>query len=1103
MKKLALVIVLVTASAFAQGPLGFAALPTNWVDPTVCNPPGGVYDTTVLLGTTNNIGPNVAGGPIGSPYPLTYLGLLDAMNNWRDNADAAGGAAHFADKWWLIKVPAGTVLHGSTFDNNNALISIPAKVNGTTEPSKCLVVDSTTPLPLTRMVCSHGMPGVGGVRLPGCPNDQPSMWTVQVDGPGTPAAIGRIGIFMGINPNGDPPFCPAQGCWVNHVLLNDFEVRPLAGSAQSKTGVKAYRLLKVQGNPLSIAQPTSFIQAVDHIGLTRYYVHGYDPGDPGQPAGTCSAWTNTSGNGVINVAPDGGNPGTSLVTLVPPTLPTKYTGSFFGMTFQPGSIIVINGTNQTIANTLYTQTAIGTATPLQNLQISITGSVTLSGTSFTQSNPPPQYANGCGDDIQKGMDINCDFCWMLGGYVEKIHWYANESQAVAYGFSNGPFKVSNNCFEGGSESFFSGGGPIDTQGGPLADLEARRNCITKDLAWRQLSATAGNSPEPPFGCGTVDGKSGDNTCPFNWAIKNDNESKLGHRALFSGNRIYGSWADAQAGFCQLINARTCSGGSSCGIYNNVTGLPNTVIDNIRYENNWISDCPQPIQMSNRSGNIGNGGGTSAPVANNDFINNLMSNIADQNQFGSPGHEWEWTSGQDQYPCVMSYTGNGVPNGSSPPFVATAACAPEQLDITGHITAITENSSDVVTVVDGNRMDPILSTSPTGTCITNGQPFSTCPIIITNHPGWNGVFALTGTVGNWASDGTGGGNQVTYTDNINALGTATLCTGSGTGSCANVLNSGDVTYASLGFKMTDIAVGDDVYASNIGGGDTTCVTNGYAVGALTAVKAITGTIQTGLTVVYPLSTQPTASTANCLINNGAGFPKATTVQNNTVFCVNVCDLQAEQQFWQPINNFFFNNVWADNDSGHTSDHTCAPIGGGEGTPSFVCWDNTTFEFYHNVLTGRNSANWSVINCPGGSCSNAFPPNGAGGTVGGSNGGVNCPTTPNANCMGYVGFTGASPLVIYPSVSCSISNAPVNCPLMAPPWASNFTLSDIAYAAGSSYSSQGVNLTQLTTAMTQNQYVCPVGASCGGGPQPDYPGGSGPIVTPTGLTGKALF
>src|ERR1019366_9717259 len=64
------------------GPLGFAALPVNWVDKTVCNPPGGTYDTEIALGTTANNGPNVAGESLGAAYALTPAGLLDAVGNW-------------------------------------------------------------------------------------------------------------------------------------------------------------------------------------------------------------------------------------------------------------------------------------------------------------------------------------------------------------------------------------------------------------------------------------------------------------------------------------------------------------------------------------------------------------------------------------------------------------------------------------------------------------------------------------------------------------------------------------------------------------------------------------------------------------------------------------------------------------------------------------------------------------------------------------------------------------------------------------------------------------------------------------------------------------
>jgi hypothetical protein len=1037
--------------ASAGAPAFYAALPIYWVDNTVCNPPGGVYDTTVILGTTNNIGPNDAGGPVGSAYALTPAGLLDAMNNWRDNADNASQTPHFADKWWLIEVPpesTGTVLHGSSFDANDALISLPGKLNGSAEPAKCLVIDSTTPLPAGQMACGRGLPGFGGTRNPGCasPNDKASMWEVELDGPLT--FVGRVAVYAGTD-------LATPTNWVNHIVLRNVEVTLAPGAAQSASGVSAARLIQLDHNPLGTI-PCIGCLAVHVFGLDRFYVHGNDPGDPGQPSGACSSWTN---EGYVTVAPDAGDPGTSLVTWN-----SQYANgvnTYFGMTDAVGSTFNIGGTNYTIANTAYTQ---GVLNGTQNTQLSITGSVTYSSaTLYTQSNPPSRYANGCGDDIQDAVQFNCDDCWIQNGYIEKVHWWGSESHASTFGFSNGPYKNVNNWMEGGSNTLFSGGGPVDQNGGPGSDNEIRRNYFGRNLNYRQLTGAAGNSPTAPWGCGTADGTASHNTCPFNWSVKNSTELKLGHRDLLDGNIIENSWSDAQTGYCLAINARTCSGGAACGIYDSVTGLPRTYVDNIRVSNNWIRNCPQPVALSNRSGSPGNGGGVSLPVQDNDYINNLFSNVSDSNQTGTPGHVWQWDGGQNSFTCAMSYTGTG-------PYTVTAMCAPYQSDISANVIKIS-SVANVVTVYDGLRMDPILCTSGiTATCIANGQT-----VVIANQSylaGWSGTFAMSGTANNWASDGTGG-NNIVYVDTINSPGTATLCNNSGSPTCSSLLNAKDVTFASLAFKMTDISVGDDVYASNVGGADTTCSTNGYAVGATSATYAISGTITTGLEVQYQVATQPSGSSANCVINNGAGFPKYTTLQNNTFLSPNVFDIQAAANWWLPISNYMFNNVFADDDSGHGSDLYCANAGP-EGTPAFACWDSNTFAFYQNVLTTRNAANWSVVNCPGGSCVNAFPAS------------VNCAgSIADPTCLGYAGFMGSSPTVTYPSGACVYDGSnPFNCPLMALPWANNFTYTNVSYVGSSSYSTQGVNTTQLNNAMTQTEYVCPVGANCGThGPYPD--------------------
>jgi len=1033
-------------------PTYYATLPQNWVDNTICNPPNGLYDTTVILGTTNNIGPSVQGGPIGSPYPLTYLGLRDAMNNWRDNADNASQTPHFADRWWLIEVPAGTNLHGpnnltSGYDANNALISLPGKVNGGVEPTKCLVIDSTAPLTTGVMACGRGLPGFGGTRNPGCssPNDKASMWKVQLDGPLT--ALGRSAVYAG----GDV-VTPTN--WVNHVVLRNIEVTEVPGAAQSGPNVHAPYLFRTLPNitgaaPCSTATPCI---VATHIGLDRYYIHGWDPGDPGQPSGACSTWTNTSGSGTgVSVAPDSANPGTSLVTI--PS--TGYTGSYFGMTFQPGSTIAINGTAYTIANTSYTQAnLVGTG----NSQLSIAGNVTLSNASFTESNPPAQYANGCGDDVVWGATMNCDYCWRQNGYIEKIHWWLSESHASQQGFSNGPYKDVNNWEEGGSAAWFNGGGPVDQQGGPTYDQEVRRNYFGRDLNYRQLTGSAGASPAPPWGCGTADSHSSHNTCPFSWAIKNSVELKLGHRVLMDGNIVENSWADGQTGWCVVVGPRACSGGAACGIFDSVTGLPKTAIDNIRFSNNWIRNCPEPLTTGGRSGPIGDGGGLSLPANNNDYINNLLTNINDLNQTGNPNDQWVWGDNSNHYHCTMSYTGSG-------PYTVTAQCVPYQQDITNKITKIVTTSPGNVQILygagafgNGLRMDPMLSSGPSGTCIANGNSWTTCPVVISNHAGWNGSFAMTGAGSNWAADGTGG-SGIAYMDSINNP-SGTLCDNGGSPTCTALLNSGDVTFASLAFKMTDISIGDGIYAYNVGGGDTTCATNGYAAGGYgtAPVYAISGTITTGLTVVYQIATQPSASSAACILDNGSGQPRFITLQNQTELCPGPCSLQLDNTWQHSVNNQIFNNVWVDNDPAHASYMHCMGIY--EGMTSLECWDMGTLQFYNNVLEGRDASYW-----------------------GGTTGVVPVPGIPSTQANNYIPAQTSAWSAATGGGSCVYDGSnPFNCPLMALPWANNFTLGNVAAMTGSV--TQGASIPQVSNAMTQTQYQCPSGANCGAhGPYPD--------------------
>src|SRR5271157_3911033 len=1146
----------------AGAPFGFAELPQNWVNPTICNPPGGLFFYTVVLdgATTTNLGPSHT-GDVGGKYTLSQASLQDALINWRDNSDNAGGGAHFHDDWWLVEIPVqgssgSTYISAATYPSNSAAITLPGKLNptGNVEPTKCLVIDSQdavanpSHLPAGRMVCGHGLANFGGARNPGCssPNDKQYMWKMVLSN--------LPGYFAGIyaqedaaNPLASSIAGHACRTWsvcvpyANHILIKHGELTIAPGAAQSLAlpAPKAPFFFQAADGGVNGAPGSGvYIPGIwsTNLGVVGMYMHGWDPGDPGQPTtsaatvtaiscsgggpytctytaantfqpgqivnitgtytcpacivlsaglstahfevsqatspscvsscgttatqdtsngplGACGSWTNT---GTVNATADGSN-----------TLISWASGTYYGMTFKVGSTVYINSTAQTIYDdgTL----AEGLQNGTNNNSFVVTGLSlgTGSGLSLAQSNPPSQYQVGCGDDVKNAMQFNVDGGWLQDSYIEKIHQWGSESHGVGAGFMYGPLKIVNNWIEGGSAAWFSGGAAVDTNGGPAADLEIRRNHFGADLNWRQLTGGGGGSPSPPFGCGPSDGSASHNACPFSWGRKPAAEFKVGSRVLLAGNEIEDAWTDGQNGFCASWDPRVISAGQTAGVYNASTGVPLTSVDNIRIESNWFANCLQ-LTFSPRSSTAGNGGGVSKPMFNIDVVNNLFSNIGDSNQFGSDSSPlaWLWTSGEIKYPCAMSASGGN----------ATAACAPAQSDLSTNTTSIVAvqqsgggpcgTGCSLVTISTNiARMDPILCQTGTYTlaqCVSWGW---TVPI---TYSGWSGTFGMTATTGNWNADGTGGGNSVVYADTVNNP-SGTLC--SSLSDCKSKLASPNgLSFASLGYKITDISVGDGVYLTNLSAPDTTCTTQGYANAVHTSpVKALPGTNPYGtgasMTVVFPSSG---TGAANCLISNAPGPPNGVTYQNNTTLAMNRYSiLNYGKSFW-PINNWFWNNVFADNGYGlgSASDMACnnPTSGNGEGTSAFTCWDSQTLEFYKNSLVGKSSGSWSVVDplgqCLSG-CANSFP------------------ALPGG----------------YPSASCVYSGSnPLNCPMMGLPWMNppNFTLTGtctgtngVACMSGNPPSTQGVNITQLTNTATANIYTCPASLSCGSyGPYPDH-------------------
>lgn len=996
-----------------------AQLPITWVDAHQCDPPGGTYDVDHTLSGNGDVG---------------IANLLAEYAAW-----VAG-----PDEWYRVKVPAGTLLNSSTYDGNNSLISFGAKAGTVT---KCFVMESTTPLSRTQIACAHGLPGYGGVRNPGCSTDVGKMWTVRQDD--NPAHINFSGIWMGIG--------------TTHIAMKDFESTVLIGSDQDTTASKGRKLVNIQG--------------ADHIIFLSYYLHGWNPGDPGQPAGACGA--PGSGQGWDMTGQVTTSAGSTTVTWINSANSVTGAKRQFGLwaadaTHSPGypqATIKINGVNYTVSNhdPAVSQTVLTIAT----------GAASTGTFDYEIINPATVYANGCGDAVANGIDFECDNCAREWGYIEKIHTVGVETHASLQGFNAGPTKIAHNWEEAGSCGYFSGGAAVDTRSGgagPVNDLEIRGNYFGRDLAWRQLSAQSGGSPHPPFGCGPLDKSSAHDTCPFNWAIKNTLELKLGRRVLLVGNIIENNWADGQDGSNPVISVRTISGGATAGVFFPATGLPRTVIDNLYMASNWIRNSDQGPGLSTRSGSPGNGGGVSAPIQNVDILNNAMTNIGDPNQWGTGGSDlMSWGGISNQFVCTMTRNSG----------VAHAVCKVGTFGTSDHSVTISSaiRAGGTTTIkFNGERHDPVIGgqvtvgggTALDGTFTINGAitgsstaqwctgvfaPHTQCPCV-----GGDSCVNSNGTFG----DG------LTFAD---ARGDVVLCTTGPTCTSAGITLSSDT----LAYSITDISTGDAVHATVAGcpgGANCSCSGGnnpvGYGASASTAqgiTYAIAPTQPNSLEIFYPsvdVANDPDASGTVCAIDNGSGFPKNASAINNDFVSANAVTIHSKgvNVVWQHINNNFFNNIFAM--TGTPADVICQSSGIAEGTASLACWDQLTLSFFGNVLQGRDHTIWPLA-LPVSGASNLFPTT--------SDCGIGGPT---ADCLGWQGYINGN---LFPTSNCAFSGDPTNCPLMALPWSTNFTLSKLKLCTvatcgtDSIYLGKGIDVPTIEAAFVATIFVCPLGKYCG--------------------------
>jgi hypothetical protein len=861
------------------------------------------------------------------------------------------------------------------------------------------------------------------------------------------------------------------------------------------------------------------------------------PGDPGQPttgssviaagqigAGSCVAWQFTS---TVNVS------GTTV---------TWVSGKRFGMTLSAGASVSIN--NSGVANnTVASHDILGAD---QDTQFTLGSSAgTLTNATLIWANPPSQWVGGCGDDIEDAVDWNCDNCWMKDGYVEKVHWINSESHAVLTGFSNGPVKFVNNWWEGGSCSYFSGGGPVDTSAGPTNDEEVRKNYFGRDESYRQLSAGVANSPEPPFGCGPMDHNAAHDTCPFQWAIKNTFELKLANRFLVDGNIIENAWADGQSGYPVLITDAVCSGGKVCGIKTN-TGDPRTSIQNVHISNTWIRNAAMPIQLKNRAGGPGVGGGLATAVSNIDFYNDLITNV-DDNEWGNNASGTaqtdivQWQAGANNYLCTMSRVSN----------VATATCSAGGLTNTGKWANSTAYSIGNAVVNDGGLY--IASTNHTSSTATKPPTGASWQANWTRQA--SNTYALplsSGTLDQITRDASGlvtvsmGGQRVdilnggtvflggqsgwngTFTINAVFFGGGTGTPGSSNTLCnaTNVAGTPNNIIVTAGLFVSNSCMrADGTFSTTFTYQDNT---NPHVAGTLCSAATTSCDSMPNMAFSFP-----SLAYNNTDIHIGDGVITSECLQSNlstvdaTYPTPSNSSVLAATGTVTPGLAVAYANTGANDSSGVV----CA-LENDAGQPKNMLWSqNTTLitnlrsiggsalniqsinNYFTNNIFETTGANKAILRCDatgngegtvsggGADCwdrttlqwgnnvmvgratINWPPVNGSANFTSPSPSTVDCPGgTASSSCVGMSGFMNG---ITFPTTACTATlGNQNNCPLMAAPWATNVTLNSFGLVGSSSYQGLGADTTQMNTAFTNSGYVCPVGISCGShGPYPD--------------------
>lgn len=188
---------------------------------------------------------------------------------------------------------------------------------------------------------------------------------------------------------------------------------------------------------------------------------------------------------------------------------------------------------------------------------------------------------------RRGIALNAAHAAVIDSWISNIKEERADTQAIAGWNGPGPIRIEGNYLEAAGENLMFGGADPGVPDLVPADIEIRRNRISKPLEWMK-SANGADVPH--------------------WSVKNLLELKNARRVVIEGNLFERTWAQAQNGFAILFTVRNQDGSA-----------PWSVVEDVLFVNNFVTQAGSGVNILGRDDAAPSGRASRIAIFNNLFI----------------------------------------------------------------------------------------------------------------------------------------------------------------------------------------------------------------------------------------------------------------------------------------------------------------------------------------------------------------------------------------------------------------------------------------------------------------------------------------------------